>query len=53
MPELPEVETIVRGLRKHLVGEKITQVKLTYSQLIQPMTADISQLKNDQINISK
>src|SRR3989344_6432564 len=28
MPELPEVETIKRGLEKHLVGHKILEVKI-------------------------
>ncbi len=27
MPELPEVETIVSGLRKYLIGQKITSIK--------------------------
>ena len=28
MPELPEVETVVRGLRKTVVGETIARVRL-------------------------
>ncbi len=28
MPELPEVETIIQGLRAHLIGQRITQVDL-------------------------
>ncbi len=31
MPELPEVETTVRGLRKHIVGQPITDVWTSYN----------------------
>ena len=34
MPELPEVETIVRGLRKVIVGQKIKEVEIQESKLI-------------------
>ncbi|MEZ4210667.1 MAG: DNA-formamidopyrimidine glycosylase [Patescibacteria group bacterium] len=30
MPELPEVETVVRGLTKHIVGQKIKSVKILH-----------------------
>jgi len=33
MPELPEVETIVRGLRKPLVGRKVVRARLAYRSL--------------------
>ena len=33
MPELPEVETIVKTLSKHLIGLKIISGKLLYSQI--------------------
>ena len=31
MPELPEVETTVRGLRHHILGQKITKVWTSYN----------------------
>ena len=30
MPELPEVETVVRGLAKHILGQKIKDVKILH-----------------------
>lgn len=35
MPELPEVETVVRGLRKKVLNQKIKQVKIYYEGIIQ------------------
>jgi formamidopyrimidine-DNA glycosylase len=34
MPELPEVETIVRGLRKQLVGRKLEQVEIRRPEIL-------------------
>lgn len=34
MPELPEVETIVRGLQKTLVGKRITEVKMIFPRIV-------------------
>lgn len=34
MPELPEVETIVRGLRKTVVGKKIRNVKVIFPGIV-------------------
>ncbi|QAS70113.1 bifunctional DNA-formamidopyrimidine glycosylase/DNA-(apurinic or apyrimidinic site) lyase [Oenococcus sicerae] len=34
MPELPEVETVRRGLKKYFANEKIQQVKLLYPKLL-------------------
>lgn len=34
MPELPEVETVRRGLEKLIIGSQITQVKLPYPKVI-------------------
>jgi formamidopyrimidine-DNA glycosylase len=33
MPELPEVETIVRGLRTPLIGRRVLRTRLTYKSL--------------------
>ncbi len=33
MPELPEVETTLRGIKPHLIGERIHQVEVRQSQL--------------------
>lgn len=35
MPELPEVETIKRGLAEHVVGQKITGVKRKWAKTLQ------------------
>jgi formamidopyrimidine-DNA glycosylase len=37
MPELPEVETVVRGLRPHLVGAQIGEVTATVGRLRAPV----------------
>src|SRR2546422_11720538 len=34
MPELPEVETLVRGLRAHLIGRRIVAVRLGKTDFI-------------------
>ena len=34
MPELPEVETIVRGLRERILGQRILTVEIYYSKII-------------------
>lgn len=34
MPELPEVETIVRGLRTRVIGKKIVDLELRYDNLL-------------------
>lgn len=35
MPELPEVETVVRGLRQHVVGRTITAVQIGWDKTVQ------------------
>jgi len=37
MPELPEVETVVRGLRTHLVGRRLVEVKQRRADLRFPL----------------
>ena len=34
MPELPEVETVKEGLKKHLLGRKIIDVDVYYNNII-------------------
>jgi len=41
MPELPEVETVRRGLLPHLVGRRITGVTVRESRLRWPVPADL------------
>lgn len=36
MPELPEVETIARDLRAHIVGRTVTAVHVTHADLLAP-----------------
>ena len=44
MPELPEVETTVRGLAAFLEGERITRVQLNRADLRRPFPADLVQV---------
>jgi formamidopyrimidine-DNA glycosylase len=44
MPELPEVETTVRGLAKFLEGERIARVTLNRADLRRPFPADLVQV---------
>jgi len=44
MPELPEVETTVRGLARFLEGERITRVQLHRPDLRRPFPADLVQV---------
>ena len=41
MPELPEVETVVRTLRPVLLNRRITRVKLTRSDIVTPADCDL------------
>lgn len=43
MPELPEVETVVRGLRPHLEGAVLTSVKTRRANLRIPFPKDFAQ----------
>lgn len=43
MPELPEVETTVRGLRPVLEGQRIARVQLRRADLRRPFPADLGQ----------
>ena len=43
MPELPEVETVRRGLHLHLAGGKITQVEIRRSDLRFPFPANFAE----------
>ncbi|MDI6735256.1 MAG: DNA-formamidopyrimidine glycosylase family protein [bacterium] len=40
MPELPEVETIVRGLQKQIVGKKIVGVKVILPRIVRGNAGD-------------
>jgi formamidopyrimidine-DNA glycosylase len=41
MPELPEVETVVRGLRQHLVGRRFREVRLNRADLRTKLPRDL------------
>jgi formamidopyrimidine-DNA glycosylase len=43
MPELPEVETTVRGLARHLEGERIARVAVNRPDLRRPFPVDLAQ----------
>ena len=40
MPELPEVETIIRGLQKQIVDKKIVVVRVILSKIIRNSAVD-------------
>lgn len=42
MPELPEVETVCRGLAAHLVGRRLVRVEVRRHDLRQPVPADFA-----------
>lgn len=42
MPELPEVETIVRGLRPALVGRRIAEVEVRETRMRRPLGAEFA-----------
>ncbi len=44
MPELPEVETTVRGLERFMLGERITRVQLNRPNLRRPFPPDLVQV---------
>jgi len=48
MPELPEVETVKRSLKKLVLGEKIINVNIKYNKLIENIS--IEEFKNKLIN---
>lgn len=43
MPELPEVETTVRGLEPHLTGQRLTRVSTMRPDLRRPFPVDLAQ----------
>ncbi|MCX7863939.1 MAG: bifunctional DNA-formamidopyrimidine glycosylase/DNA-(apurinic or apyrimidinic site) lyase [Novosphingobium sp.] len=43
MPELPEVETTVRGLARYLAGERIARVVLRRADLRRPFPSDLAE----------
>jgi formamidopyrimidine-DNA glycosylase len=50
MPELPEVETVVRTLAPHLVGQRIAAIRHLRSDIVEPGDIDlISLLKNRRV----
>lgn len=44
MPELPEVETTIKGIKPHLEGQKIEGITVRNSKLRLPVPSDISDL---------
>ncbi|MGB3739930.1 MAG: bifunctional DNA-formamidopyrimidine glycosylase/DNA-(apurinic or apyrimidinic site) lyase [Pontixanthobacter sp.] len=44
MPELPEVETTVRGLSRFLIGERIASVRLNRPDMRRPFPANLVQM---------
>ncbi|MDD5180210.1 MAG: bifunctional DNA-formamidopyrimidine glycosylase/DNA-(apurinic or apyrimidinic site) lyase [Gallionellaceae bacterium] len=48
MPELPEVETTLRGLEPHLAGQRITGVTIRHPQLRWPIPRNLPELLRGQ-----
>lgn len=48
MPELPEVETTLRGLEPYLTGRHVTRVVIRHSQLRWPVPENLPKLLRDQ-----
>ncbi len=44
MPELPEVETTLRGIAPHLIGQKVTEIVIRQPRLRWPITAGLTEL---------
>ena len=42
MPELPEVETVRRGLEKLILGKKISSIEIAYPKMIQDRFGRVS-----------
>jgi formamidopyrimidine-DNA glycosylase len=54
MPELPEVETTVRGLRPHVVGEQIERIVLRRGDLRWPIPREVLSLRGERVvNITR
>jgi len=52
MPELPEVETTVRGIQKHLTDQTVTAVVVRQRQLRWPIPKTLSRIINNKTIIS-
>lgn len=44
MPELPEVRTVAKVLKKNLLHQKVTNIKIIYSKIIEPASLDLTNL---------
>ncbi len=49
MPELPEVETVCRGLSEYLVGQKITTLEINRKGLRFPFPIDLKSVEGNQV----
>jgi len=49
MPELPEVETICRGIKKNIIGKKILSIQTSNKNLRLPFPKNFADLKNQNI----
>lgn len=49
MPELAEVETVRRTLKKQILNKKIKDIKILYSSIIENKSFDIKSIINDEI----
>ena len=50
MPELPEVETTLRGIKPHIIGRKITEVNVRNKNLRWPVSEKVYSLAESKFN---
>ena len=49
MPELPEVETTLRGIKPHVVGQRIERIILRHKMLRWPISQQVSKLQSHRV----
>jgi formamidopyrimidine-DNA glycosylase len=49
MPELPEVETTLRGIQKHLLNQRISNIIIRHPRLRWPISKDLPRILKNQI----
>ena len=42
MPELPEVETTLRGIKPYISGQRVTKIIIRHTRLRWPVPADLA-----------
>ena len=53
MPELPEVETTLRGIKSHIIGREISEVNVRNRNLRWPVSRKVIRWPDQNLFISK